>query len=484
MILLNRKYCLPIILITMIPLNLTSDVINDTLTTPESDRVYYLPGLDHEINDTIYSGYLKVSKTRYFHYVFIESKNDEPLNDPIILWLNGGPGCSSLEGMFMANGPWEVANNGHSLIDNKYSWTKFANMLYLESPVWTGFSYGKPIIDSFGSDNETARDNMKAIELFFEKFPSFKSSPFYLTGFSYAGVYIPTLSVLLLNNNEINYQGFAIGNGLLDLKKMADSIIDFAYGRGLITRNKWLLLRESCCRNETVDDEEFACDIVDGTVLGKVCRNLILSQILVEARLHGINLYNVNHNCKRVTDLSDKLMEKKDDFGWRLLYSVLKIDQNQLTNNLNVLYTCVHSDDLEVYLGKSEVRKALNIPSKVSSWTACNKLIEASHRRQYESMRKQILATLAGGKRGLIYNGDADLVCNFLGNNWFADELELKVIKQYSPWFYEEKIAGFIKQFEGLQVVSLIDAGHYAIRDKPAEAFKMMKAFVTQEQLE
>ena len=55
------------------------------------------------INTTTYSGYLEVSDEKKLHYLFIQSVNDNTtskISDPVLIWFNGGPGCSSLLGAF------------------------------------------------------------------------------------------------------------------------------------------------------------------------------------------------------------------------------------------------------------------------------------------------------------------------------------------------------------------------------------------------
>ena len=83
-----------------------------------------------------YSGYLQLSPTKYFHYMFFESNSSTQSSDPVILWLNGGPGCSSLLGAFQENGPFlfNVNATGFQPGVNPYSWNMFANVLYIESP--------------------------------------------------------------------------------------------------------------------------------------------------------------------------------------------------------------------------------------------------------------------------------------------------------------------------------------------------------------
>ena len=76
-----------------------------------------------------YSGTLNFSKSSY-HYVFFDSQRD-PDNDPLVLWLNGGPGCSSLIGMLDENGPFVTERNVTTLKLNPYAWNKRANLLYI-----------------------------------------------------------------------------------------------------------------------------------------------------------------------------------------------------------------------------------------------------------------------------------------------------------------------------------------------------------------
>ena len=90
-------------------------------------------------------GYLQLSSKEEdgaFHYVFFDSQKD-PVNDPVVLWLNGGPGCSSLIGMVYENGPFVFLPNTTTFEVNEHAWNKKANLLYITSPQGVGFSYGK-----------------------------------------------------------------------------------------------------------------------------------------------------------------------------------------------------------------------------------------------------------------------------------------------------------------------------------------------------
>ena len=156
------------------------------------DEIKDLPGLPKAINFKQYSGYLDITEGKHYFYWFVESQKD-PENAPVVLWLNGGPGCSSLFGNLGENGPFRVNADGKTLVLNPHSWNTVANVIYLESPVSVGFSY-KDDKKYHNTDKSTAEDNHLALEAFFEKFPNLKKNPFYITGESYAGVYIPMLA--------------------------------------------------------------------------------------------------------------------------------------------------------------------------------------------------------------------------------------------------------------------------------------------------
>ena len=198
-----------------------------------ADAVTGLPGWETDAGAALplpskhFSGYLPVgdgSDDRHIHYYHIEAEI-EPAKAPLILWLNGGPGSSSLFGMFTEVG--QLVFNRDSLrtnsteaprlFRNPESWTTFANMVFLESPVGVGWSYcaaslssGKPCVCN---DTSTANENHDALLAFTARHPSLKDRPFFVSGESYAGIYIPTLAEVIMSKGGMNLQGMAVGNG-------------------------------------------------------------------------------------------------------------------------------------------------------------------------------------------------------------------------------------------------------------------------------
>lgn len=150
------------------------------------------------------------------HYWLALAETEDPLTAPVVLWLNGGPGSSSILGWLQENGPLLMNATG-GLMKNPFSWTKIANLLVIESPLGVGYSYcsrqlkeGKPCKNT---DKYTASASRAAMVDFFQnKFPELIDNSFFITGESYAGVYIPTLSKEILDNAPgINLIGIAVG---------------------------------------------------------------------------------------------------------------------------------------------------------------------------------------------------------------------------------------------------------------------------------
>ena len=105
----------------------------------------------------------------------------------VVVWFNGGPGCSSLDGFFYEHGPFEINGPDYKTLSlREYRWSSMANVLYIEAPVGVGFSYSDT--QSYHMDDDsTAEQNRAALESFYGMFPEFKENKLFITGESYAG---------------------------------------------------------------------------------------------------------------------------------------------------------------------------------------------------------------------------------------------------------------------------------------------------------
>ena len=141
----------------------------------------------------MYSGYIDIANTtKKIHYLLTESKNDRT-KDPLIIWFNGGPGCSSMLGLLQELGPYLLEDGETEFFENPYSWNNEASILYIEQPAGVGYSYCNSTEDCTFDDDSSAADNLKVLLSWFEKFPEYQNHELYISGESYAGVYVPLL---------------------------------------------------------------------------------------------------------------------------------------------------------------------------------------------------------------------------------------------------------------------------------------------------
>ena len=117
------------------------------------------------------------------------------------IWLNGGPGCSSLEAFFQENGRFTWQPGTYAPVVNDYSWVNLTNVLWVEQPVGTGFATGKPTATT---EEQIAQDFVKFFKNFQQLF-GIKNFNIYVTGESYAGRYIPYVSAALLDQKDPTY---------------------------------------------------------------------------------------------------------------------------------------------------------------------------------------------------------------------------------------------------------------------------------------
>ena len=378
------------------------------------DEVTSLPGLNYKPNFRHYSGYLESVNNTYLHYWFFESQNNTN-NDPVVLWLNGGPGCSSVLGALTEQGPIHI-NSDRSLIENKYSWNQRTNIIFLESPAGVGFSYREDKNYKTG-DNQTAFLNYEALKSFFVKFPHLKRNDFYIAGESYGGIYVPTLSMLVLQNKfPQKFRGFAIGNGYLDRTMNGNSLIHFAYYHGLFDSTLWDELVNRCCDAKVTNIKK--CDFVNNSALRCKLSLLKMNDQLTKSPL---NMYNIYTNCNSTSTNSEYLVNKlsREHIEKRFVRKyLLNLDIFNSDYNAKMEPPCMNYDYVEEWINQKSVRNALNIRKESNSWSPCSTYVSLHYVHEYSSMTKTIQYLLHNGLKALIYNGDVDAMCNFIGDQW------------------------------------------------------------------
>eukprot|EP00499_Haloplacidia_sp_CaronLabIsolate_P007885 CAMPEP_0196780386 /NCGR_PEP_ID=MMETSP1104-20130614/7771_1 /TAXON_ID=33652 /ORGANISM="Cafeteria sp., Strain Caron Lab Isolate" /LENGTH=479 /DNA_ID=CAMNT_0042150585 /DNA_START=9 /DNA_END=1448 /DNA_ORIENTATION=+ len=459
-----------------------ADVPADLITEP-------LPELSPQPTFKQYSGYVKVNPGRHLHYWFVESEND-PKNDPVVLWLNGGPGCSSLGGFFQEQGPFHFVNDSASdgLYYNPQRWNRIANVIFLESPVGVGFSYCESGVDCSSDDNSTAEENFNFVNTFFTTmFPEYASSEFFISGESYAGIYVPTLATRILKGNaggesKINLKGIAVGNGCIGSEVGSCSqqgvgiSVEFLYGHGLYSQNLYAQIKAQC--------PDLVNLAADAPPLSDDCQAL-LNQMSDE--VGGVNIYDVYAPCVQ----SDAAAEHP---VWRtplrpmgaataLHHSVdrmLKERQGMVGLRgeaaLGGPVGCIDGGAPATYLDRADVRKAIHYrEGTVSSWSECSDI-------NYSSTIPSLLPTypnLIENIRVLIYSGDVDACVPYYGTEQWVYSLNRTITKEWHPWDQNGQVAGYAVEFEdNFKYITVLGAGHMVPQFKPEAAFLMFQKFL------
>ena len=239
----------------------------------DADRIATLPGWGKKLPSPQYSGYLDVGSGKHLHYWLAQSEGEEsgtPSKDPLVFWFNGGPGCSSLDGYFYEHGPMHVIepvkniSGVPELYLNPNRWNRVANVVFLESPAGVGFSYAETPDGLKHNDTGTAEDAYTALKQFFEGFPEYKQNEFFISGESYAGMYVPTFALQVLEHNKlaqveakINLQGILVGNGVTGGGSIPSDVtfhndVEFFFGHALYNASLHTAIVAACGDYKTV----------------------------------------------------------------------------------------------------------------------------------------------------------------------------------------------------------------------------------------
>ena len=452
----------------------------------ENDLVKSLP--NYSYTGTLYSGYLKAGPTKFFHYMF-NIADDKPEEKPLVIWLNGGPGCSSLDGWAMENGPMFLNKNGTYTI-NEYSWNKAANMLYIESPGEVGYSYiTSGLEDDIKVDDDiVAKDNFNALLSFYVKFPEYKNRDLYISGESYAGIYIPMLAYEIINynknipeNNKINLKGILVGNGVTDNEYDNQiAMYDFLFNHHLISYEHRLEFNDICVNNYNITK----------------CQDLIFK---IYDYTEKINYYNYIDTCEVPTTGSGEIdyysyYFSKNSWAFKDLKSKRKkmksfkiksflSEENNNTDDENLSVACVDDTPSLKYFNRKDVKEALHV-NQSKKWEMCSTPIFYRYYRQDKASIWVYPTLFEKNIRILIYNGDTDVVVPFNGNQQWIEAHNFEVLEPWRQWrAYEDKnnVAGYVIKYKELTFCTVKGAGHEVPKFKPKESYYMFSKFLKNE---
>uniref|UniRef100_A0A803RA19 Carboxypeptidase n=1 Tax=Cannabis sativa TaxID=3483 RepID=A0A803RA19_CANSA len=423
----------------------------------EAAKITSFPG-QPPVNFQQYSGYIAVSKNpkRQLFYYFVEAEAN-PDSKPLVLWLNGGPGCSSIgAGAFCEHGPFKPI--GNTLLKNDYSWNKEANMIYLDSPAGVGFSYSaNKSFYTEVNDEKTAQDNLMFLKRWFIQFPNYKNRAFFITGESYGGHYVPQLAQLIVQSKaSINLKGIAIGNPLLEFNTDFNSRAEFIWSHGLISDSSYEMANSVC--NYSTYRRQVQ---VDGN-LSPVCSQVWRKVSNEMSRL--VDSYDVTLDvCLPPVFAQSAMLNKLDEAA--------KID------------VCVEDKTIK-YLNRKDVQKAFHAELVgVTEWSVCSDVLRYDM-KDLEIPTIHVLGSLVkSGIQVLVYSGDQDSVLPLTGSRTLvtglAKELGLNTTVAYRAWFETNQVAGWT-QVHGdiLSYATIRGASHEAPFSQPERSLVLFNSFL------
>ncbi|KAK4770732.1 hypothetical protein SAY87_031264 [Trapa incisa] len=447
---------------------------------PEGSLITSIPGFTGRLPSEHRAGYVSIdgkpAGKKFLFYYFVASQRNAS-EDPIVLWLNGGPGCSSFDGFVYEHGPFnfQAGQSKGSLPKlqlNPFSWSKVSSVLYLDSPCGVGLSYSDNPKNYVTGDFQTASDTHLFLLKWFKLYPEFLSNPFYISGESYAGVYVPTLASAVVEGIEsgqkplINFKGYLVGNGVTDEYFDGNAIVPFAFGMGLISNDIFEACQKTCKGKYYIPRSP-------------TCSNNINR---VYEALSGLNPYNILESCYQYpssTEEGKKLEGLNSTFikisGRRWSVRPLGRDGRvpltpQAASTFHV--PCINDDLATEWLNDEAVRKAIHAaPTSVAGqWIICSRRVEYSS--EVDTLIPYHKNLTSQGYRALIYSGDHDRVVPFTGTQAWTRSMGYKIIEEWRSWLSNEQVAGFLQAYDkNLTFLTIKGAGHMVPQYKPMESF-------------
>ncbi|CAL4979393.1 unnamed protein product [Urochloa decumbens] len=423
-------------------------------------------GLPNDVEFRMYGGYITVDEDagRALYYWLQEADPAEidPATAPLLLWLNGGPGCSSIgSGALEEQGAFRLHPDGNTLFLNEFAWNKVANVLFLESPAGVGYSYSNTSSDLVVGDDRTAEDSYIFLVKWFERFPRYKYRDFYIAGESYAGHYVPQLSQLVYMNNigiedpSINFKGFLVGNGITNDKLDMMGMFKFWWHHGLIS-------------DETLR------------------RGLNLC-------LNGSTLTKPSPECQKVIN---KANEEQGNIDTYSIYtppcergSPDEPPRSRLQRSRRGLMLPAYDPCTAWYaidfLNKNNVQEAIhaNVSGIIGyPWAMCNMDIYYNWTTVTPISMIPIYQELIGaGLKVWVFSGDTDSAVPLSSTRLSLDAMGFPVKTSWYPWYMEPnatEVGGWSMEYEGLIYVTVRGAGHEVPLHRPEQALFLFKQFL------
>jgi len=326
----------------------------------------------------------------------------------------------------------------------------------LDQPAGVGYSYGKT---NDYNEEMISEDAYYFLQQFLKEHPEYSSNPLFVVGESYGGHYAPAIAHKVWTKNKnveeglisINLGGLAIGNGLTDPIEQYKWYPEMAYhnshGIKTVSEDTYNAMKGAVDKCVSLIEE---CNKGDSLVNKFACQTAFVACNLSETspyQMTGLNPYDIR----------------------------LKCGDNPL---------CYDFSNVEKWLNLDSTKEALHISNESHHWQSCNMGINFKfHTDWMKDFSPFVKDLLNDGIPALIYAGDVDFICNYMGNRAWTLNLDWKHGEEFRDaeeheWDVDGDAAGLARTSNGFTFMQVYDAGHMVPSDQPEVALKMIQNFV------
>ncbi|KAI5950123.1 hypothetical protein KGF54_005271 [Candida jiufengensis] len=424
-----------------------------------------LPGLnniDDDYKPLMYSGQLELfpeNNTNYYFWKFIDSKKSDLNNKRTIFWLNGGPGCSSMDGALLEIGPFRI-NKDKQVTLNNGTWHKSGDIIFVDQPAGTGFSYTDQ--DKYLHDlDDMAFYFLKFMEKYYEVFPQDLENDIYLAGESYAGQYIPYIADYIIKRNQnlkedeqdktYKLKGLLIGNGWVSPNEQSLSYLPFFIENKLIDSSHPKILellnqQEQCQKIIDKIDNHFNDDEINPAEIDSSICEGILTKLLE---------YTLNQSAN-----DDQKCINMYDYTLRDSWPYCGMNWPMELKYVNP------------FLNDNDVKHDLNL-KQLRTWHECTGRVSRNFNARHSFPSVHKIPDLVKHIPIILFNGANDIICNSQGVMQYLMKLEwngqigFENKDSQLDWIHDNSKVGSYLQERNITFINIYNSSHMVPYDLP-----------------
>ncbi|KAJ6777321.1 SERINE CARBOXYPEPTIDASE-LIKE 18 [Salix koriyanagi] len=442
-----------------------------------------LPGFVGNLPFVLETGYIGVGESEavQLFYYFIASERS-PEDDPLVLWLTGGPGCSALSGLVYEIGPLSFdyaksSGGGEPVFAlNPYSWTKIANIIFVDAPAGTGFSYSTTLEGYDVSDTLSAAQTCEFLRKWLVDHPEFLTNPLYVAGDSYSGIIAPIIVQEISDGNEVgdqptmNLKGYVLGNPVTDDEIDTNSIVPFAHLKALISDEFYESFMKNC-KGEYLNPDQSNASCMEDILAIKECIGKLFTGQILEPLCKTISpkpiALKLNPRFLIADDTDILLSSPHVPRPWCRHFNYVYIykwaNDETVQDALHIRKVCLPNKEPKS-IGKDAIRPWLIRTMSKSSVDYHRNLTKKPY-------------------RALIYSGDHDMSIPYIGTHEWIESLNLTIKYDWEPWFVDGQVAGYTMLYAyneldyityDLRFATVKGGGHTAPEYRPEQCLAMI----------